>query len=55
MKTHKQPKAEKPESVSGLYDNYLKVHLKRRQYIKNLLMTNQEILRSNNINTLLLF
>lgn len=56
MKTHKRPKAAtKANPYSSLFEDYRKVKLKRQQYMNNLLMTNETILRNNNINTLLLF
>lgn len=55
MKTHKRHKTSRTENGSSIFDNVEKVKLKRKQYISNLLTTNQAILRNNNINTLLLF
>lgn len=48
-------KAEKGTYPKDLFNDYGKVKLRRRQYLTNLMATNQACLRNNNINTLLLF
>ncbi|MBD3583348.1 hypothetical protein [Flavobacterium selenitireducens] len=49
-----QPKARR-EFAKRLFVEYRKVSLKSDQYMSNLMVTNSNCLKYNNINTLLLF
>ncbi|HEX8268968.1 MAG TPA: hypothetical protein VF581_03670 [Flavobacterium sp.] len=60
MKTSSTTTEIKKNPVETLADNltgmkYKRLQVKNRQYIRNLLRTNQQLLKDNNINSLILF
>jgi len=60
MKTLKPAEEQTKTALEILADNltgmkYKRIQVRNRQYIRNLLKTNQQLLKDNNINSLILF
>ena len=60
MRTQKLPADNNKITLASLAENlsgikYKRMQVKNRQYIRNLLKTNQQLLKDNNINSLILF
>lgn len=60
MKTAKKATDKKKTALENLADNltgmkYKRMQVKNRQYIRNLLKTNQQLMKDHNINSLILF
>jgi hypothetical protein len=49
----KGPLEQLAENLTGM--KYKRIQVRNRQYIRNLLNTNQQLLKDNNINSLILF